>query len=316
MAAVELLGQHKTDKVLNETVHDIGPPEIIVRELTKDDLKFEVKNIHTSFANALRRILISEVPTMAIEKVLMEQNTSVIADEILSSRLGLTPIYCNPTCLKYHQIDPLDEDPESVLVFELRVRGKSAQTYEDDLTIVNVNVYSEYLKWVPIGNQEQLFGNDPPRVALPKILLAKLAPGEEIILRAICHKGIGQDHAKFSPVATASYRMMPHISLKKPILNELAQKLQTYFSPGVISLVTRKDGNIEAQVNPSQIDAMSLNAKHDPVLGKLVEITRIPNHFIFNVESTGIIPPNILVKSAVEILIAKCQKYLDETKHL
>jgi hypothetical protein len=46
------------------------------------------------------------------------------------------------------------------------------------------------------------------------ILLAKLAPGQKLTLEAWAHKGIGRDHAKFSPVATAAYRMLPHISIK------------------------------------------------------------------------------------------------------
>ena len=51
----------------------------------------------------------------------------------------------------------------------------------------------------------------------PDILLAKLRPGQEISLRAHCVLGIGSDHAKFSPVATASYRLLPVIDIKEPI---------------------------------------------------------------------------------------------------
>ncbi len=52
-------------------------------------------------ANALRRILLSEVPTMAIERVLLYQNTSILQDEVLAHRLGLIPIPENfNTCMK------------------------------------------------------------------------------------------------------------------------------------------------------------------------------------------------------------------------
>jgi DNA-directed RNA polymerase I and III subunit RPAC1 len=52
-------------------------------------------------ANALRRIMIAEIPTMAIEKVEMWQNTSVIPDENLAHRMGLVPIAVDPRVFEY-----------------------------------------------------------------------------------------------------------------------------------------------------------------------------------------------------------------------
>lgn len=67
-------------------------------------------------------------------------------------------------------------------------------------------------------------------------------------------KGVGKDHAKFSLVgafinlfspctrpdihllATASYRLLPHIVIKAPIPPNLADKFQKFFSPGVIKI--------------------------------------------------------------------------------
>lgn len=49
---------------------------------------------------------------------------------------------------------------------------------------------------------------------------------------------LAKDHAKFSPVATASYRLLPEITLLGPVEEELADKLKQCFSPGVIEVET------------------------------------------------------------------------------
>ncbi len=46
----------------------------------------------------------------------------------------------------------------------------------------------------------------------------------------------GKDHAKFSPVATASYRLLPDITLLQTIEGEQAERLKNCFSPGVIEI--------------------------------------------------------------------------------
>lgn len=56
-----------------------------------------------------------------------------------------------------------------------------------------------------------------------------------------CHKSnaalsLGKDHAKFSPVATASYRLLPEITLLEPVEGEKAERLQRCFFRGVIDL--------------------------------------------------------------------------------
>ena len=56
-------------------------------------MEFDILGIDVSIANALRRIIISEIPTMAIEKVDIYMNTSVIPDEILAHRLGIIYYY-------------------------------------------------------------------------------------------------------------------------------------------------------------------------------------------------------------------------------
>jgi DNA-directed RNA polymerase II subunit RPB3 len=68
-------------------------PSIKVTELLKYSVKFELYNTDLAIANALRRIMISEVPTMAIDLVEVKENTSALHDEMIAHRLGLIPLY-------------------------------------------------------------------------------------------------------------------------------------------------------------------------------------------------------------------------------
>lgn len=45
--------------------------------------------------------LLGQVPTMAVEKVLVYNNTSIVQDEILAHRLGLIPILADPRLFEY-----------------------------------------------------------------------------------------------------------------------------------------------------------------------------------------------------------------------
>lgn len=63
---------------------------------TPEECVFELVGVDAPIANALRRILLSEVPTMAIETVFIQRNTSIIQDEVLAHRLGLVPLAIDP----------------------------------------------------------------------------------------------------------------------------------------------------------------------------------------------------------------------------
>ncbi len=65
---------------------------LTIESLTKDRIVFRLKNVPLSYANSLRRIIISEVPTMAIEFVNIKENTSPVHDEYIAHRMGLLPL--------------------------------------------------------------------------------------------------------------------------------------------------------------------------------------------------------------------------------
>ena len=63
-------------------------PKIKVMDLKEDSISFELSQTDISMANALRRIMIAEVPTFTIDKVQFIENTSCLPDEFIAHRLG------------------------------------------------------------------------------------------------------------------------------------------------------------------------------------------------------------------------------------
>ena len=91
-------------------------------------LEMELVGIDAATANALRRIIIAEIPTMALHKVLMYQNTSVVPDELLVHRLGLIPILADPNDFESRQ-ENVDLNAENSLKFELKVVCRRKKEY-------------------------------------------------------------------------------------------------------------------------------------------------------------------------------------------
>ena len=78
-------------------------PKVEVTHLAENKIEFILSETDTSVANALRRVMIAETPTLAIERVSVEINTSVLNDEYIAHRLGLCPLryeFGSPDALK------------------------------------------------------------------------------------------------------------------------------------------------------------------------------------------------------------------------
>lgn len=142
-----------------------------------------------------------------------------------------------------------------------------------------------------------------------------MRPGQEIDLKMHCVKGIGKDHAKFSPVATAAYRLLPEITLLTPVYDDLAALLQSCFSPGVIE-IDNINGRRVARVANARVDSCSRNVLRQDQLKNCVRLSRVRDHFIFSIESTGALPPDILVKEAIKVLMSKCRIFVTALEQL
>ncbi|KAF2750846.1 DNA-directed RNA polymerases I and III subunit RPAC1 [Sporormia fimetaria CBS 119925] len=303
---------------------------------TPFDSEFSLIGIDTSVANAFRRILLAEIPTLAIETVFIYQNTSVMQDEVLAHRLGLIPLQASRRGLnwmKWYQ-KPTEEDEGSgapsdynCAILRLNVkcewqegglqRAARGETDPDKL-YVNHSIYARDLQWQAIGKQAEMFADGPIQAVNPDILIMKLRPGQEIELLMHAMKGIGQDHAKFSPVATASYRLLPTIDIMKPIIGADAKKFARCFPKGVIRLdsVTSEEAS-ELDCKENEVKAVVANPMRDTVSREClrhaefkdkVKLGRVRDHFIFRIESTGQWESEDLFLESVKLLKVKCQR--------
>ncbi|WQF77601.1 Putative DNA-directed RNA polymerase, 30-40kDa subunit, DNA-directed RNA polymerase, insert [Colletotrichum destructivum] len=299
------------------------------------EASFSLVGVDASIANAFRRILIAEIPTIAIENVYIENNTSVIQDEVLAHRLGLIPFTGNPEGI--HKFLKWYRKPEqggkgsfdyNTVQLRLRIectRNSDAAPGETDpdKAFHNASVYAKDIEFVPTGRQLEFFsGEDAIRPVNPDILIAKLRPGQCIELDMHMHKGIGADHAKFSPVATASYRLMPTITVTRPILGQDAEKFAKCFPQGVIAIekVMKKEaavagsgyegqeGEKKAVVKDAMKDTVSRECLRHPEFEGKVKLGRVRDHFIFSIESTGQWDSDELFLESVKQFKTRCMR--------
>ncbi|KAL3479359.1 DNA-directed RNA polymerase [Aspergillus californicus] len=303
------------------------------------EASFSLIGIDAAIANAFRRIVVAEVPSLAIETVYVHNNTSVIQDEVIAQRLGLIPLQGSVEGLNWMRWfnKPSEDDPDSrssladfnTIVLSLDVectKNSNASLDEDDPRKLykNAHVYAKDIVFHPVGRQDQYFsGEGVIKAVNPDILIAKLRPGQKIEMEMHCFKGIGADHAKFSPVATATYRLMPDIKILRPIFGEDAKKFAKCFPKGVIALepvtseeASRRDteyhghvGELKAVVRDPFNDTVSREClRHEEFQGK-VKLGRLRDHFIFNIESTGQFDSDHLFLESVKVLKLKSARW-------
>lgn len=157
-----------------------------VLERTNERVVIKFNEISRQYINAIRRIAISEVPTLAIDDVVILENSSVMHDEAVAHRLGLIPLR---TALDRF-VMPQDCDCKSTLgCSKCRV-----------LLVLD----SEAMEKTKIVTSGELLSEDELVKPVSKdIPIVVLAPGQKLKFEAYARLGIGKDHAKWQPTSAA-----------------------------------------------------------------------------------------------------------------
>ena len=143
----------------------------LIKILNTDDRKISIKlkGVTLQYANALRRICLNGVPVFAIDTVDVIENSSVIADDDISHRLGMIPLKT--------ELSGSDESNSRVMLVLDSGDAESARA----ITSADLLSKDEIVK--PISD---------------KIPIAYLASGQRIKIEAYARLGRGTEHAKWN----------------------------------------------------------------------------------------------------------------------
>jgi DNA-directed RNA polymerase subunit D len=255
--------------------------KIDVVELKPKKAVLRIEDTSPYFVNALRRVMLSELPKLAVNDVVIYDNTSALFDEIISHRLGLIPI---PTDL-------------SLLTFrdECVCKGKGCPNCTVRYTLSKEGegtVYSGDLQ-----PQEKSWA-----IKEDKIPIVKLYGDQRLILEVEAVLGRGKEHAKWQPVQAPAYRMDPIIEFDKKQVKEVkefVEKLPKDLAEVKNDKIVLKD-NSKISLFESYIDENKTD---------FISVKRDPRKVTFTFETDGSLTAKDAIINSAKILEDKYSEF-------
>lgn len=265
-------------------------PQVKILKEDQSKLNLLIENITPALANSLRRTVLAEVPVMAIDDIVILENSSVLYDEILAHRIGLVPLVND-----YDEIRAaLEEDPlalrEKEVAFVLDVVAEDEEK----------TVYSSDLK--PKALEEEVKVSKVIRPASGKIPLVKLARGQRIVLEAYAHYGLGKQHAKWQPVSVAAFKYLPVISIDREKCILCGQCVEE--CPRKVFEMKEEGVSVS---NPYVCSLCMSCVKICPTAA--IKVRGREDAFIFKIEGIGVLPPRDAFILSILVLKYKVRNF-------
>lgn len=260
-----------------------------IQILSKNDseIVFRIDKITATFANSLRRTMVSEIPTMAIEWIDFRKNDSVVADELLANRLGQVPLTFDKKL--YNLPDECKCEGKGCSRCQVKIILKKkdpAVVYSGDLKIRNKDV----------------------KPVFDKIILVKLFEGDELEFEATAQLGLGKEHSKWQ-AALVGYKNVPNI-----ILDVKNQKDFEKFMKICPRHLFKIDKNKLVVTNP--LDCNLCMQCVEASKNEEVKVSAVEDSFVFKVETVSGLSPEDIVATSADILEKKMKDFGSALKKL
>ena len=238
----------------------------------EDKIEFLIKDVSYGFANGLRRSILSKVPKLAIDDVVVYENSSALFDEMVAHRLGLLPIRADTSLFVFRDECVCNGEgcPNCTAVFTLTSEGPCT-------------VYSKDLQM-----QSQDAG-----ISDAGIPIAELLDGQRLILECSAVLGVGEDHAKWQAVNGLAYKNYPVIEVGEcDLCGECIKSCPK-------RILETKEGKIVV----TDVKMCSLCKSCEEVCDEgAIKIDFDPRSFIFRFETDGSSAPKEILKRALGIV--------------
>jgi DNA-directed RNA polymerase subunit D len=265
-----------------------------IEVLEKDDrnMRLLIREAEVPFMNALRRIVLAEVPCMAIDEVVIVENSSILQDEIIAHRLGLIPLKTDLDGYNLPEKCPCKSEFGCNLCrvsLTLDVEAK-----EGTRTVYSGELISENPDIAPLSN---------------KIPIIKLAKGQKLSLEAYARLGKGKNHAKWQPVSMCTYKFFPKIEISSKRCDACGKCVE--ICPRKVLAKTKNKIEIRDLTTCTLCqDCVDVCPQNPPA----IKISWEENTFIFSLESTGALPPERIMTEAVKILDEQLKEFRSQIK--
>jgi DNA-directed RNA polymerase subunit L len=206
-------------------VHSISPRVELISKINDDELKFTISGINVSFANAIRRILLSEIPMVVFRvspnnknKCNIIANTCGLNNEIIKHRLSCIPIHIKDT----------EEFPLKNYIMELNIENNT----DTSIVVTSENFVIKDLvsnKLLPKEKIHEIFPADEHTGMFIDFVRLKAKAAEEIQAKKIhltCEFDIGtaKEDGAYNAVSTCSYGNTIDNAAQEAKLAQLKQK--------------------------------------------------------------------------------------------
>ena len=243
--------------------------------------RFTLWGVRPSFANALRRAMVSEVPTLAIDDVRIYDNTSALFDEMLAHRLGLIPIKTDLATYSRKETCACEGAgcPSCSVTYTLSVEGPK--------TVVSGDLIPQDPEAVPVHDN---------------IPIVKLTKGQKLVLEARAILNTGKEHAKWQPTVICGYKNHPVIAISDACdacgmcIEECPREILV--SKG------KKVAVIEEKLPECSMCRLCERACVATGIGDepAIRISAEPDRFIFVVEGDGSLPVKEILQRAIQYI--------------
>ncbi len=281
--------------------------KIKILKETEEKIQILLSKTDRSFANALRRSLISDTPKMAIDSVTFQlgtkeqdeeiwETTGPLPDEMIAQRLAMIPI---PTVHdKFHF---QDECPNCKDVVE-EERG----CVECQMIYTCVVFGSEEGRWVTAGDMKYL-GEGSLEIPdeYKSIPITKLLRGQMIEFYATAIMGRGREHTKWSPVCGVSF----HPRRIGVMNNKKKSKILWDMDLELNAKDFDKDGKLKdidkVAILVDELNHVGEGTEASREFSDAVTLEEVSGEFILEFETDGSMGPKVAFMKAVEELAGR-----------